>query len=67
MSMSSASAWSTPVSTAIPAARSFARPWPLTRGSGSPVATTTRAIPAAISASVQGGERPQWQHGSKVT
>ena len=30
-------------------------------------ATTTRATPAAISASVQGGVRPQWQQGSSVT
>ena len=29
--------------------------------------TTTRATPAAISASVQGGVRPQWQQGSSVT
>ena len=42
-------------------------PWPLTRVSGSVAATTTRAMPAAINASVQGGERPQWQQGSSVT
>ena len=29
--------------------------------------TTTRATPAAISASAQGGVLPQWQHGSRLT
>jgi len=31
------------------------------------VAATTRASPAAISASVQGGVRPVWLQGSSVT
>ena len=38
-----------------------------TRGSGSSIATTTRATPAAISASVQGGVAPVWAQGSSVT
>ncbi|MDQ1079795.1 hypothetical protein QE401_002321 [Pseudoroseomonas cervicalis] len=62
-----ASASSSPVETAMPAARSCSMPPPSTRGSGSRIATTTRATPAAISASVQGGVRPQWQQGSSVT
>ena len=41
-------------------------PAPFTRGSGSSAATTTRATPAAISASVQGGVRPVWAQGSRV-
>ena len=47
-----------PVSTAIPAWRNAAIPLPSTRGSGSSTASTTRAMPAAISASAQGGVRP---------
>ena len=31
------------------------------------MATTTRRIPAASSASLQGGVRPWWQQGSRVT
>ena len=36
-------------------------------GSGSRIAATTRAMPAASSASVQGGVRPVWLQGSSVT
>ena len=54
-------------STTTPAARSRATPWPLTSGLGSVCATTTRATPAAISASQHGGVRPWWLHGSSVT
>ena len=61
-----ASAARQPTSTATPAARSAATPAPFTRGSGSSAATTTRATPAAISASVQGGVRPVWAQGSSV-
>jgi hypothetical protein len=53
-----ASSASTPVVTATPASLSRARPRPSTRGSGSISGTTTRATPAASSASVQGGVRP---------
>jgi hypothetical protein len=53
--------------TAIPAARSRASPCPATGGNGSTAPATTRATPARISASVQGGVRPRWQHGSSVT
>ena len=55
-----------PTSTVMPAARSRSMPVPATRSSGSSSATTTRATPAAISASAQGGVRPWWEHGSSV-
>ena len=42
-------------------------PFPATRGLGSPDPTTTRAMPASRMASVQGGWRPWWQQGSRVT
>ena len=51
----------------MPAARSRAWPCPATSGSGSSIADTTRATPAAISASAQGGVLPTWVHGSSVT
>ena len=62
----SASACSTPSSTSTPAARSRSRPPPAS-WVGSGTATTTRATPAAISASAQGPVRPVWAHGSRVT
>ena len=63
-----ASGWAAgSTSTTTPAARSRATPWPLTSGLGSVCATTTRATPAAISASQHGGVRPWWLHGSSVT
>ena len=65
--ISAASTSQRPVSTSSPAACSCRTPAPATRGSGSSKATTTRRIPAAISASVQGGVRPQWQQGSRLT
>ena len=42
----------------MPAAQSFAMPWPRTSGLGSTVAMTQRTMPAAMSASAQGGVRP---------
>ena len=54
-------------STTTPAARRRAMPWPATCTKGSVVATTTRDRPAAISASAQGGVRPWWAQGSKLT
>ncbi len=42
-------------------------PLPPTSGLGSSIADTTRAMPAAITASAQGGERPKCEHGSSVT
>ncbi len=42
-------------------------PLAATRGSGSSTAVTTRATPAATSASEQGGVRPWWAQGSSVT
>src|SRR5712671_6421855 len=54
-----ASAAHSPVSTSSPAARNRRRPSPATRWSGSSSATTTRRTPAVISASAQGGVRPQ--------
>src|SRR5438270_10209962 len=65
--ISAASAAQRPVLTSMPAARNRRTPSPATRGSGSSRATTTRRIPAAINASVQGGVRPQWQQGSRLT
>ena len=53
-----ASASSTPLCTAIPAWLRRARPRPATSGLGSCMAATTRATPAAINASAQGGVRP---------
>jgi hypothetical protein len=67
MLSSLASASSSPLATAMPAAARRARPCPATRGFGSGIATTTRATPAAISASAQGGVRPKWLQGSSVT
>ena len=62
-----ASAARTPTDTAIPAARSRSMPAPATLGFGSTLEQTTRATPAAIKASAQGGVRPVWLHGSSVT
>src|SRR5918997_3348200 len=63
---SSAACCSTPSSTSMLAARSRAAPPPAScLGSGT--ATTTRATPAATSASVHGPVRPVCAHGSRVT
>ena len=64
---SRACASSRPVPTSIPAARSLSKPAPSTCGNGSRIAPTTRATPAAISASAQGPVLPVCAHGSKVT
>ena len=56
-----------PMATAIPASASARQPLPWTAGLGSVMARITRAIPAPTSDSVQGGVRPWWQQGSKVT
>lgn len=56
-----------PVITSMLAWRSRSIPLPLWRGFGSTVAMTTRLIPAAMIASVQGGVRPWVEHGSSVT
>ena len=53
-----ASSASSPESTAIPARRRISSPRPSTRGLGSPVATTTRARPAATRAGAHGDVRP---------
>ena len=58
---------SNPDCTWRPAARKRANPCPDTRGSGSTMAATTRETSAAIKASVQGGVRPKWQQGSRLT
>ena len=42
-------------------------PGPVDQRVGVLTATTTRAIPAAMMASVHGGVRPWWAHGSSVT
>src|SRR6266849_1783131 len=57
----------TPVRTATPAARSRCAPLPFTSGLGSMLPMKTRAIPAERIASVQGGVRPWWLQGSRVT
>ena len=62
-----ASASSTPARVAMPAAASRARPRPATSGLGSVMAATTSATPAATRASAQGGVRPWWLQGSRVT
>ena len=49
------------------AVRRRACPRPATSGLGSSMAETTRAIPAAITASAQGGDLPWCEHGSSVT
>ncbi len=56
---------STPETTSIPAARNVSAP-PAATGLGSLAAKTTRAMPAAIIARVQGGVFPVWLHGSSV-
>ena len=61
------SASSRPASTATPCARRISMPLPPTSGLGSVAPTTTRAMPAARMASVQGGCLPWWQQGSSVT
>ena len=62
-----ASVASSPVAICMPAAASLAMPCPATSGFGSAIAATTRATPASISASAQGGVRPKWLQGSSVT
>jgi hypothetical protein len=57
----SASATTTPSSRRIPSPR------PEAFSVGSSEATTTRANPASRIASVHGGVRPVWQHGSSET
>jgi len=54
---SRAASSSSPISTSMPAARRRSAPW-RAAGSGSAIAATTRAMPAAMMASVQGGVRP---------
>lgn len=64
---SRASASSSPLWTSMPAARMRARPSPATLGLGSWAAATTRATPAPMSASAQGGVRPWCAQGSRLT
>jgi len=54
----SASAARMPGMTSMPAARSRSRPRPAWEGLGSTAPMTTRANPAAMMASTQGGVRP---------
>ena len=53
--------------TSTPSSRRIPRPRPEAFSVGSSEATTTRAIPASRIASVHGGVRPWWQHGSSET
>ncbi len=62
-----ASASQTPTTVSMPAARSASMPWPATAGLGSMVAATTRLTPEEIRAWVQGGVRPVWLQGSRLT
>src|SRR4051812_19132463 len=55
------------MSTSTPSSRRMPRPRPDAFELGSSPATTTRAIPASMIASVHGGWRPWWQHGSSET
>src|SRR5664280_1145169 len=63
----SASSASAPTSTSTPRSLRRRMPRPAVRGSGSSVEHTTRDTPAAMSASEQGGVRPKWEHGSRLT
>ncbi|MNP61140.1 hypothetical protein D3C76_1562940 [compost metagenome] len=63
----SASALSRPKSVLMPASDNMRNPRPPTWGLGSTMAATTRVTPALISASAQGGVRPWWEQGSRVT
>ena len=51
----------------MPASSSRRWPAPETLGSGSAMAKWTAATPASMSAPVQGGVRPWWEQGSRVT
>ena len=53
--------------TSMPSSRRMPRPRPDAFSVGSSEATTTRLMPAATIASVQGGVWPWWQQGSSVT
>ena len=52
--------------TSMPASVRMRTPWPRVRSNGSRVPTTTREIPAAMTASVQGPVRPVCEQGSSV-
>src|SRR5215211_3933011 len=65
--ISAASRAPSPTSTAMPASRSRACPWPFTEGFGSSMADTTRATPARTRASAHGGDLPKCEQGSSVT
>ena len=54
-------------STSMPSSRRMPGPRPEALAVGSSDAITTRAIPASMMASVQGGVRPSWQQGSSET
>ena len=53
--------------TSTPSSRRIPSPRPLAFSVGSSEATTTRLMPAATIASVQGGVSPWWQQGSSET
>ena len=65
LSFAASAVYSRATSTWMPAARSMRKPSPETRGFGSSIAATTRAIPAAITAFAQAGVRPWCEHGSR--
>ena len=64
---SRASAYSSPAPTWMSDSLSNASPLPATRGFGSSIAATPRAMPASRKASAQGPVRPWWAQGSSVT
>ena len=59
--------WPSTKSTRTPSSRRMPGPRPAAFGVGSSEAITTRAMPAETIASVHGGVRPWWQHGSSET
>ncbi|MNT65332.1 hypothetical protein D3C72_2033050 [compost metagenome] len=62
-----ASASSSPTESVIPAASSVWRLCSAVSGLASQVAATTCEMPASMMPWVQGGVRPQWLQGSRVT
>ena len=61
------SASSTPTVTSTPASRRMAMPRPCTFAKGSMQPTTTRRMPERTMSVAQGGVRPKWAQGSRLT
>ena len=58
---------STPTTTSTPASRRMAMPRPCTFAKGSMQPTTTRRMPERTMSVAQGGVRPKWAQGSRLT